>query len=114
VEGPDPLIRLQGTIEGKLQEKLRSIHSYKGLPEQESLRIVRGFLDPLFADLSGRTKNSFVRHIKNLLQGSAAQDRTKQTLETLSALEAAIKPHVKNVQARRLPFGTSCLLPEYS
>jgi len=98
VEGPDPLIRLQGTIEGKLQEKLRSIHSYKGLPEQERLRIVRGFLDSLFSDLSGRTKNSFVRHIKNLLKGSAAQDRIKQMLETLSALEAAIKPHVKNVK----------------
>ncbi|MDD5010139.1 MAG: PAS domain S-box protein, partial [Syntrophorhabdaceae bacterium] len=98
MEGPDPLIRLQGTIEGKLQEKLRSIHSYKGLPEQESLRIVRGFLDPLFADLSGHTKNSFVRHIKGLLKRSAEPGQIKQILETLSVLEAAIKPHVKNVK----------------
>ncbi len=98
MEGPDPLIRLQGTIEGKLQEKLRSIHSYKGLPEKERLRIARELLDPLFSDLSGRTKNSFMRYVKSLLKGSAAQDQIKRMLETLSALEAAIKPHVKNVK----------------
>jgi len=98
VEEPDTLIRLQNAVEGKFQEKLRGIHPYKGLPEEERLRIARRFLDPLFADLSGRTKRSFVRHIKNLLKGPAAQDRIKRMLETLSAIEAAIKPRVKNAK----------------
>ncbi len=98
MEEPDTLIRLQNAVEGKFQEKLRGIHPYKGLPEEERLRIARRFLDPLFADLSGRTKRSFVRHIKNLLKGPAAQERIKRMLETLSALEAAIKPRVKNAK----------------